>query len=238
MVTRTSRAPNRAGEPGAARSAISMRSRPPVERMTQARIVPRSSDTVTGSARAELAWDNGWFIRRLDSGGGRGAKRVPFGGGDMAEPRTQLRRARRATGIRVVRALPSRALQFFSERRKRAGIDDVSGLEPGAAGQVHGVLHERQVPGLVAIGRERETRALLLGGGGERVGQVHALGVAVDLEQATVGDARTRERVEIQRVGLALPDQAPGGVADRVHPGVLCGAHQSAGERLLVLRDA
>src|SRR5256714_5336672 len=236
MATRTSRAPSRAGEPGAATSATSIRSRPPVARMTQPRIVRRSSDTMTGASRAEFGSDSGCFTGHFASGAGRGAKRVPPCGGERRERRTQLRRARRPTSIRVVRALVSRALQFFSERRERAGIGDVSGLEPGAARQVHGVLHERQGPGLVAVGREHEARALLLGGGGERVGQVHALGVPVDLQEATVGDARPREPVEIHRIGLALADQTPRGVADGVHPGVLRGADQAAGEGLLVLR--
>src|SRR5256714_6659082 len=238
MATRTSRAPSRAGEPGAATSATSIRSRPPVARMTHARIVPRSSDTVTGASRAELVSDSGCFTGHFASGAGRGAKRVRPGGGERRERRTQLRRARRPTSIRVVRALVSRALQFFSERRERAGIDDVAGLEPGAARQVHGVLHERQVPGLVAIGREHEAGAELLGGGGERVGQVHALGVPIELERAPMGHAGAYHGVEVEPVGLALAEHASGGMADRVHPGVLGGVHQSLGQLFLGLGEA
>src|SRR5438477_113709 len=238
MATRTSRAPSRAGEPGAATSAISMRSRPPVERMTQARIVPRSSDTVTGASRAGFASDSGCFTRRFAAGAGRGAKCVPLRGGDRGERRTQLRRARRPVSIRVVRALLSRALQFFSERRERAGIDDVAGLQPGAPRQVHGVLHERQVPGLVAIGREHEAGAELLGGRGERVGQVHALGVPIELERAPMGHAGAYHGVEVEAVGLALAEHASGGMADRVHPGVLGRIHQSPRQLFLGLGEA
>src|SRR5207302_8861172 len=60
-----------------ATSATSMRSRPPVERMTHARMLPRSSDTRTGASRSESDSDLGCFTRRLPSGAGRGAKRVP-----------------------------------------------------------------------------------------------------------------------------------------------------------------
>src|SRR5437588_4828837 len=95
-------------------------------------------------------------------------------------------------------ALPSRALQFALERGKRTSIEDVSGLEPRAPRQVHGIAHEREIAGLVAVGREHEPDTVLLRRGGEGVRKVHPLGVAVELEQASGGGARAAERLEVR----------------------------------------
>src|SRR2546430_12287982 len=77
-----------------------------------------------------------------------------------------------------------RALQFLPEVGERPSVQNVSGLEPRAPCQVHGVLHARQVPGLVAVGREHESGPELLGGGGQRVGQVPAPWGPIELEPA------------------------------------------------------
>ena len=79
---------------------------------------------------------------------------------------------------------------------------------------------------------------MLFPGRRQRVREVHALRVAVQLEQATRRRAGSTQGVEVEGVGLALPHEAPRRVADRVHPRVLRGAHQTAGQLLLALIES
>src|SRR5207247_1471916 len=76
------------------------------------------------------------------------------------------------------------------------GVEDVARLEPRAAREIDRVLHERQVARLVAVRREDEPDALLFAGRREGVREVHALGVAVQLEQAPRRRAGATQRVE------------------------------------------
>ena len=50
-------------------------------------------------------------------------------------------------------------LQPLPELRERARIEDVARLEPGTPRQIHGVAHEREIAGVVAVGREHEAHA-------------------------------------------------------------------------------
>src|SRR6266480_3617806 len=104
-----------------------------------------------------------------------------------------------------------RPLQPLPELGQRSGVEDVSRLEPRPAREIGGVLHERQVPRLVAVRRQHEPDAVLFGGRRERVREVHALGVAVQLEQTPCCRAGATQRVEIEGVWLTLAHEAPGG---------------------------
>src|SRR5256714_12878694 len=106
-------------------------------------------------------------------------------------------------------ALLSRALQFSLERGKRTCVEDVSGLEARAPRQVHGVSHEREIAGLVAVGRKHESHAVLLRRRGECVRKVHPLGVAVDLEQTPRARAGPAELLEIAGGGDACAPASP-----------------------------
>src|SRR5881397_3603157 len=113
-----------------------------------------------------------------------------------------------------MRPLPSptalyRPLQSLSEFREGPGVQNITGFQSGAPRQVHRVLHERQVPRLVAVRREDEPDAVLFPSRRERVREVHALGVAVQLEQTPRRRAAATKRVKIEGVRLTLATRRP-----------------------------
>src|SRR2546430_7609684 len=104
-----------------------------------------------------------------------------------------------------------RRLQALPELGQGPGVENIAGLQPGASREIDRVLHERQVPRLVAVRREHEPDAVLLARRRERVGEIHALGVAVQLEQATRRRAGTTQGIEVEGVGLACSHETPPG---------------------------
>src|SRR5205823_1257740 len=126
MATRTSRPPSRAGEPGAGTSATSIRSRPPVSRMRQARMMPRLSDTMTGASRAEwlraVLWPECEQHDAPLAHSYHGERTLPFEGGAAVQPAAEQQR------IGVAESGHPRHLA-----RVRAGLELEGGppLDPG-----------------------------------------------------------------------------------------------------------
>src|SRR5256885_10729394 len=98
--------------------------------MTHARIVPRSSDTVTGASRAEFVSDSGCFTGHFASGAGRGAKRVPPCGGGRRGRGAQIRGAGPPPSAQGGGGGGVRALPIFFVRPRRAGVCGVSRPPP------------------------------------------------------------------------------------------------------------
>src|SRR5439155_16892046 len=108
-------------------------------------------------------------------------------------------------------------LECRLERDQGTGIHNDTGLQSRASCQIDGVLHERQVPRLVAVRRKHEPDAVLFPSRRERVRQVHALGVAVQLEQTPRHRAAATQRVEIEGVWLTRSEEHTSELQSRGH---------------------
>src|SRR6266550_8947318 len=89
-------------------------------------------------------------------------------------PRTGSRRITARPSLRLwswnLSGGNSRPFQSLPELRQGPRVENVRGFEPASPCQIHRVLHEREIVRLMAVRREHETRAQLLGAGRERVG--------------------------------------------------------------------
>src|SRR5215207_11424593 len=97
-----------------------------------------------------------------------------------------------------------------------AGVGDVLGGEPGAAGGGDRVGHVVEGVDAVGVGVEDDLHFGFGGEAGVEVGEVAAVGVAVDLDHRAGPRRRLGDLLDVDAVGLAAADQAPGEVADAV----------------------
>ena len=129
------------------------------------------------------------------------------------------------------------ACSSFLNSRPAAGVGDVGGGQPGAAGGGDGVGHVVEGVDAVGVGVEDDRDAGFGGEAGVVLGEVAAVGVAVDLEHRAGAGGGLGDRLDVDPVGLAAADQAAGEVADAVDVRVLDRGEDALGHLLFGDRE-
>src|SRR5215212_3444191 len=102
-----------------------------------------------------------------------------------------------------------------------ARVSDVSPGQPGAAGGGDSVGHVVEGLDAMGVGVEEDLDPGFRGEAGVEVGEVAAVGVAVDLDHRPGTGGRRGDRLDVDAVGLAPPDQAAREVTDAIDVGIL-----------------
>jgi len=93
-----------------------------------------------------------------------------------------------------------------------AGVEDMGGFEPAAAGGCDSVTHVVEVLRAVGVGIDGETATFGIGGANEGAVEVEPFGAGIDFEKDVAAGCFGGHAVEVVNVGFALQENAAGHV--------------------------
>src|ERR1700694_1588587 len=108
---------------------------------------------------------------------------------------------------------------------ERACVEDVGGGQPRAPGHRQSQLEMIELREIVRVGADRDGDAQLGGPARVRLGEIEALGRAVDLDGLAVGTGGREDGFPVGVGGLAGADAPPGRMGEDVDVGMLERAH-------------
>src|SRR5712671_1177447 len=111
----------------------------------------------------------------------------------------------------------------------RQGINDISLLEPATPRHGHAVADERQMQGVVGVGRDDHLDPAFLAHAQIDVGEIKTVGVRVAFHGHAVFCRGVQNLGHVVIESLAAQQQAPGRMADDLRVGILDGAKHAVG---------
>lgn len=119
-----------------------------------------------------------------------------------------------------------------------AGVDDVLGAEPAFAGEGDAEIEKAEMGGFVGIGVNAAKDSEIAGLVPPAPVEVEAPGVGVEFDPSAVGGRGRKNFRKVDGVGLALEQEAAGGVAEAGDVGVFDGANDTIGHFLFIGGEA